>query len=134
MDNIMLGLKKLLARNEPSSFAAGIVIGLAAFYLIQAVVAYLIAPLISVFIGDSHFELNAFTINTSEFRYGAVIEAAITFVLVLAVIPLALTAVQRRYGSSHAGAEGSRACPECTREISISASRCPYCTAPVGKD
>jgi large conductance mechanosensitive channel len=132
MDNIMLGLRKLLARNEPISVAVGIVIGLASFYLIQAVVAYLIAPLIAVFIGDSLFELNAFTVNTSEFRYGAVIEAAMTFALVLAVTSLAFAAVQRRYGANRTGASNSRACPECTREISIVAKRCPYCTAPVG--
>lgn len=134
MNNIMLGLRKLLARNEPTSFAAGIAIGLALFYLIQSVVAYMIAPLISVFIGDSQFELNAFTIDASEFRYGAVIEAAITFALVLAVTLFALTAVQRQYGASRGIAVGRRACPECTREISISAKRCPYCTAPVRKD
>jgi large conductance mechanosensitive channel len=130
----MLSLKTLLARNEPTSFAAGILIGLASFFLIQAVVADLIAPLISVFIGDPHFELNAFTISTSEFRYGAVLEAAMTAVLALTVTTVALTARQRRRSSSHAGAVGSRACPECTREISIAAKRCPYCTVPVHTD
>jgi len=106
-------------------------IGLASFYLLQVVVAYLIAPLIAVFIGDSHFELNAFTINTVEFRYGAVVEAAMTAVLALAVTSFVLTARQRWYESGHADAIGSRACPECTREISTAAKRCPYCTSTV---
>jgi large conductance mechanosensitive channel len=124
-------LRKLVARNEPTGFAAGIVIGLATFYLIQAVVSDLIAPLISVFIGDPHFELNSFTISTSEFRYGAVIEAAITVALALVVTAAVLSARQRRYDPSQAAVVGGRACPECTREISVAAKRCPYCTAAV---
>ena len=124
-------LKKLVARNEPTGFAAGIVIGLAAFYLIQTVVDGLIAPLIAVFIGEPRFELNSFTINTSEFRYGAVIEAAITVVLALAVVAAVLTVRQRRYESGQAAVVDVRACPECTSTISVAAKRCPYCTAAV---
>ena len=125
------GLKKLVARNEPTGFAAGIVIGLAAFYLIQAVVDGLIAPLISVFIGDPRFELNSFTINTSEFRYGAVIEAAITVALALTVTAAVLAALQRRSDSGQAAVADVRPCPECTSKISVAAKRCPYCTAAV---
>jgi large conductance mechanosensitive channel len=126
-----LKIKKLVARNEPTGFAAGIVIGLAVFYLIQAVVDGLIAPLIAVFIGEPHFELNSFTINTSEFRYGAVIEAAITVALALTVIAVVLTARQRRYDSGQATVADVRACPECTSEIPVAAKRCPFCTAAV---
>ncbi len=124
-------LKKLVARYEPTGLVAGIVLGLAAFYLIQAVVGGLIAPLIAVFIGEPRFELNSFTINGSEFRYGAVIEAAITVVLAMAVIAAVLTVRQRRDDSAHGAVADVRACPECTSKISIAAKRCPYCTAPV---
>jgi large conductance mechanosensitive channel len=123
--------KKLVARNEPTGVAAGIVVGLAAFYLIQAVVDGLIAPLIAVFIGEPRFELNSFTISGSEFRYGAVIEAVMTVVLALAVTAVVLSVRQRRDDPAHAAVEGVRACPECTSRISIAAKRCPYCTAAV---
>jgi large conductance mechanosensitive channel len=123
--------KKLVARNEPTGVAAGIVVGLAAFYLIQAVVDGLIAPLIAVFIGEPRFELNSFTINGSEFRYGAVIEAVITVVLALAVTAAVLSVRQRRDDPAHAAVADVRACPECTRTISVAAKRCPYCTAAV---
>jgi len=124
-------LKKVMARNEPTGFAVGIVVGLAAFYLIQAVVDGLIAPLIAVFIGEPHFELNSFTINTSEFRYGAVIQAGMTVVLALAVAAAVLIVCQRRYDSARATVADVRPCPECTRKISVAAKRCPYCTAVV---
>jgi large conductance mechanosensitive channel len=128
---MFISLKKLVTRNEPTGFAAGIVIGLAVFYLIQTVVDGLIAPLIAVFIGDPRFELNSFTISTSEFRYGAVIEAAITVALALAIIAAVLTARQRRYEAGQAAIGDVRACPECTSKISAAAKRCPYCTAAV---
>jgi large conductance mechanosensitive channel len=120
--------KRLVARSEPTGFAVGIVVGLAAFYLIQAVVDGLIAPLVAVFIGEPHFDLNSFTINGSEFSYGAVIEAGITVVLALAVAAAVLTVRQRRFGSAQAD---MRACPECASEISVVARRCPYCTTAV---
>ena len=123
--------KKLVARNDPTGIAAGIVVGLASFYLIQAVVDGLIAPLIAVFIGEPRFELNSFTINGSEFGYGAVIEAAITVVLALTVAAVVLSVHQRRDDPTHAVVADVRACPECTSTISAAAKRCPYCTAAV---
>jgi large conductance mechanosensitive channel len=124
-------LKKLVARNEPIGFAAGFAIGLAAFYLVQAVVDGLIAPLIAVFIGEPHFELNSFTISSSEFRYGAVLEAAMTAVLTLAAVAVTLAALQRRYDPIQTATEDIRECPECTSKIAVAAKRCPYCTAAV---
>jgi large conductance mechanosensitive channel len=118
-------IKRLANQSEPTGVAAAVVIGLAMFYLINAVVADLLAPLISVFIGDPRFELNSFTISTSEFRYGPVIEAVITVVLAAAAVSLILAARQRRRAAD------SQTCPECASEISIAAKRCPRCTAAV---
>lgn len=128
---MLTDLKKLVPRGEPFGFAAGILVGLAAFYLIQAVVDGLIAPIIAVFIGEPRFELNSFTINSSEFRYGAVIEAAIAVALALVVTVAFLRASQRGNNSTQAAVSGLKACPECTQEIPAAAKRCPYCTAAV---
>lgn len=65
--------------------AVGIAVGLAAFDFLQAVVGGLVTPLISVFVGESRFEANSFTINGSEFSYGVVIQDALTLLLVAAV-------------------------------------------------
>jgi large conductance mechanosensitive channel len=101
---------------------------LAAFFLIQAIVGGLIAPLISVVIGDPIFALNSFMIDGSEFRYGAVIEAVITFALASTAIYFLLVVPYRRH-QGEGGAPDTRACPECTSSISAAAKRCPHCTA-----
>jgi large conductance mechanosensitive channel len=101
---------------------------LATFYAFQAVVAGLIAPLISVFIGDSNFGLNSFTIGTSEFRYGIVIEA---------VIALGLTAgtayflLARLVGGDRLGRGSTKSCPECLSVVPSAARRCAYCASPL---
>jgi len=115
-----------MSRCDLIAIVIGLVMAFATFYLVQAIVAGLIAPLIAVFVGASNFGSNAFTIGASEFRYGAVLEAVITFAV-------ALVAKGRSQGST-VDAARSRACPECTSSISIAARRCPYCTAVVQHD
>lgn len=126
---MLKGLKQSMLRSDLATVAAGLLLALATLFLLQAVVAYLIAPLISVFVGSSPFELNAFTIDTSEFRYGAVIESAITFALAAAAAYLLVAGRYRRHLGPKGPAADTRACPECTSSISAAAKRCPYCTA-----
>ncbi len=124
------GLKGFNLRGDLLIAAGGLLMALAAFFLIQAVVGGLIAPLIAVFIGDSTFGFNSFTIAGSEFGYGAVIEAAMTFALALAAVYLLLVKpYQRLHGEG--GSLKTRVCPECTSWISVAAKRCPHCTAVV---
>jgi len=124
------GLKGFNARGDLLITAGGLLMALAAFFLVQAIVGGLIAPLISVFIGDSTFGFNSFTIAGSEFGYGAVIEATMTFALALAVVYFLLVVPYRRL-QGEGGAANTRACPECTSSISVVAKRCPHCTAVV---
>lgn len=111
---------------------AAFAVALGVFYFVASVVRNLIAPAISVFIGESPFELNAFVIETSEFRYGLVIEAGLTIGMTLAILWVGLRYWQRANGVI--GGTGSRECPECTWEIPTRARRCPYCTAHLGPD
>jgi len=131
---MLKGFKEFMARSDAIVVAVGLVIALSAFTLIQAIVLYLIAPLISVFVGDSLFEVNAFTIDGSEFRYGAVIEAAIIFIIVLAAVYVLAARPFRRHQDRDGGSAKTRSCPECTSSISAVAKRCPHCTAVVQPD
>ena len=131
---MLKGFKEFIARSDLVTAAVGLLMALTGFYLLQAIVSYLIAPLISTFIGDSPFGLNSFTIDTSEFRYGAVIEAAITFVLASTAGYCLLVAPYRHRQSRQGIGTKTRACPECTSSISDAAKRCPRCTAVVQPD
>ncbi|MGN6663281.1 MAG: MscL family protein [Solirubrobacterales bacterium] len=77
--------KRVKLAGGAAAVAVGIAVGLAAFDFLQAVVAGLVTPVIAIFVGDSHFELNSFTIEGSEFSYGAVIQDGLTLLLVSAV-------------------------------------------------
>jgi large conductance mechanosensitive channel len=109
--------------------AAAVLVGLVLFELIGSLVKDLLAPLIAVFIGNSRFELNAFVIEGSEFRYGQFLEA----VFIAAISGIALiwlfSTPGRGYWRALTQVDDERVCPECTSIVSANASRCPYCTS-----
>ncbi|HEU4736169.1 MAG TPA: MscL family protein [Solirubrobacterales bacterium] len=123
-------MKEFVQRSDLITIAAGLLMALAVFALAQAVVAGLIAPLIAIFFGDDlFFSASAFTIHGSEFRYGVVIEAVLTFALAAAAVYFLLVSPRGHRWATAEVAEKARACPECTSSISVAAKRCPHCTA-----
>jgi large conductance mechanosensitive channel len=124
-------LRKLddLARSDLIVVALGLLIALATFELVRAVVENLIMPVIFGLFGQSEFPFLSFAIDNTEFAYGFVISAAIAFAIVcLLVIPL--WKVHRRDEAE----SGTRDCPECLTPIPSAAKRCPECTAVVAPD
>jgi large conductance mechanosensitive channel len=130
---MLKGLKDSMLRSDLVTVAAGVLLALATFYLLEAIVDYLLAPLISVFVGSPPFELNGFTIAGSEFRYGLVIDAAITFVLAAAAAYFIAGSYRRQLDRKGTSGD-TKACPECTSSISVEAKRCRYCTAVLQAD
>lgn len=126
--SVLKTFKGSLLRSRLITVALGLTLALTAWTLIQAVVGDLIAPLIAVFIGESHFELNSFTIGESEFRYGPLIEAAIAFGFAGALVYFLYVVPNRQGGNSDRAAAKTRPCPECTTPIPVAAKRCPHCT------
>jgi large conductance mechanosensitive channel len=131
---MLRGFKEFMLRSDLITIVVGLVMALATFYLVEAVVAALVGPLIAIFVGRSDFGSNAFTISGSDFRYGAVVEAAITFVLAAVAVYLLLVVPYRRYQGGKGVATRTGVCPECTSSISVAAKRCPHCTAVVQPD
>ena len=115
-----------LARSDLIIVVVGLLIALATFELVKAMVENLIMPIVFALFGQSEFPFLSFSIDNTEFAYGFVISAAIAFVIVcLLVIPL--WKAHRRYE----GESGTRDCPECLTPIPSAAKRCPECTAVV---
>jgi large-conductance mechanosensitive channel len=96
---IVGGVRGLAQRNDAVAIAVGVAVALSTVYLVEAVVTSMIAPLISIFIHS--FESQTFMINGSEFRYGTLVLALISFGLVLAVAWALLRVAprERREGS-----------------------------------
>ena len=62
-----------------------IVLGFALFSFLQTIGAFVVAPLVMVFASGGVLEAQSFSVNGSEFRYGAVLESAIVLALATGV-------------------------------------------------
>ena len=127
--------RQFLLRGNVVDLAVAVVIGVVFGAVVSALVADLITPFIAAIFGEPDFSNLTFTINKSVFKYGDFINAAITFVIVAAVVfffivkPVnALISRSRREPPSD---PTTRRCPECLSEIPIDARRCAFCTSQV---
>jgi len=97
--------KKFLFRGNVVDLAVAVVIGTAFTAIVAAISTGLITPLVGM-IFSKDFTRMTFEINGSTFRYGIVIDAAIRFVSVAAVVffvvvkPLAVLAERRKKGEA----------------------------------
>lgn len=122
---------EFMQRRDLLPTAVGLVIALAAFELIQALVSGLVTPVIAALFGQANFEFLSLTIGDSEIFYGVVINAAITFAAIAAAVCFFVIAPDQADQEREGPFGGIRPCPECASSIPAVAKRCPRCTATV---
>lgn len=83
---MLKGFKDFIMRGNVVDLAVAVIIGTAFSGVVDALVEGLLTPLIGAVGGVSDFSDARFTVNGSVFRYGIVINALISFVLVAAAI------------------------------------------------
>jgi len=130
----MGGFKKFLMRGNLIDLAVAVVIGVAFNAIVQALVKDIIMPLISAIVGSRvNFNNLSFTLNHAQVSYGAVISAAVSFLVIAAVVYWLIVAPSARLTalSNRNQAATTRECPECMSTIPVAAKRCMYCTAEV---
>jgi large conductance mechanosensitive channel len=131
----MKDFREFLLRGNLVEVAVGLVIGLAFVALVGSLVADLITPLIAALGGEPNFDALTFTINGSRFRYGAFVNALITFLVIAAVmffvVVKPVNALRRRRLTEPPVDEATAKCPHCLSEIPAAASRCAFCTQEV---
>jgi large conductance mechanosensitive channel len=127
----MKGFRKFILRGNLVDLAVAVVIGSLFSGLIQQFVKSFVTPLIALVGGQPSFDNLKFTINKSDFTYGAFLTTVISFVVASAVVYfLVVLPVARLRGYIEgAAAANEKPCPECTRSIPIEARRCPECTS-----
>ncbi|HZL54189.1 MAG TPA: large conductance mechanosensitive channel protein MscL [Solirubrobacteraceae bacterium] len=134
MRSTLSEFKNFISRGNVVDLAIAVVLGVAFAAVVTALVADILTPIIAVIFGSHDFSLLTFSINGSVFKYGAFINALITFVSVAAAIfffvvkPLNALAARRAAGQPDPEAD-TRACTECLSEIPKAARRCAFCTA-----
>ncbi|HEY1855326.1 MAG TPA: MscL family protein [Solirubrobacterales bacterium] len=132
--NTIAGFKEFMLKGDLITVAVGLVMALATFALVEALVEDLITPIVAAIIGEPSFGDLSFTINGSEFLYGAFINALIVFVSTAAAVYFFVVIPYKAYQDKRGVSAKTRPCPECTTAISVAAKRCPACTATVLPD
>jgi len=134
--NLVKDFRQFLVRGNVVDLAVGVVIGAAFGRVVSTMVSGLITPLIAAIGGDPDFSSLTFTINGSQFHYGLVVDALITFIVVATVVFFfvvrPVNALMGRFRTEPDITEPVRPCPECLSEIPRRATRCAFCTADVG--
>jgi large conductance mechanosensitive channel len=127
------GFRKFLFRGNLIDLAVAVVIGIAFNAVVQALIKDLITPLIAAAGGKPNFDALSFTVNKSTFLYGDFINAALSFVIIAAVIYYILVFPAARVTAlaTRNQAATERDCPECLSSIPVAAKRCMYCTSEV---
>ncbi len=124
--------KQFLLRGNVVDLAVGVVVGAAFGTVVTALVKDFLTPLISAIAKLPDFAGLSFTINGSQFMYGDLINAIISFILVSAAIfffivkPMNLLVARSRKGPP--ADPTTKKCTECLSEIPIEAKRCAHCT------
>src|SRR5688500_2259459 len=131
----MKDFKEFLLRGNLVELAVAVVIGVAFGALVTSFVENLVTPLIAAIGGQQDFSALDFTINDSVFRYGAFINALLSFLVIAAVVYFLVVkpvnALMARMKTEPPVDESVRGCPECLSSIPTAARRCMYCTTEV---
>jgi large conductance mechanosensitive channel len=130
----MSGFRQFLMRGNIIDLAAAVVVGVAFNAIVQALVKDLITPLIAILI-NNRFNFNdlAYYHGHTKFEYGSVINAAVSFLVIAAVVYWLIVAPAEKMTAlaNRNKAATDRPCPECLSVIPIAAKRCMYCTSEV---
>lgn len=130
--------RRFILRGNLVDLAVAVVIGTAFTALVTSLVTNIVTPLIAAIAGKPDFSGLAFTINGSEFSYGAFLDALLSFLIIAAVVFFLVmkpvNVLMDRFQPDTAVDVTTRSCPECLSDIPRPATRCAFCTARVDPD
>jgi large conductance mechanosensitive channel len=129
----MKGFRTFLLRGNVVDLAVAVVMGVAFNAIVQALVKYVITPLIAAAGGTPNFSKLKVGLGSTTIQYGLLLNAVISFVIIAAVVYFLIVAPMSKviaYAQRNKEAT-ERECPECLSMIPFQASRCKYCTAAV---
>jgi large conductance mechanosensitive channel len=126
--------KKFILRGNVVDLAVAVVVGAAFGAVVTSLVENFVTPLIAAFGGLPDFSQLKFTINGSDFFYGKILNALISFLSIAAVVfffvihPLNKLMAHAK-PSDEVEKPAERECPECLSAIPSGATRCKFCGA-----
>jgi large conductance mechanosensitive channel len=124
--------RQFLLRGNVIDLAVGVVVGAAFGTLVASLVKNLLTPFIGMIVKVPDFAELSFTLNGSQFMYGELLNALISFLLIGATVFFFIVKpINKLFEKTHKGPPAdptTKRCGECMSEIPIGAKRCKYCT------
>lgn len=131
---MLKGFRDFVLRGNVAELAVAFVMGVAFAAVVTAFTEAFLTPLIALVAGGGLLAEKTFTIGGAVFRWGAFVDAVMTFVLTALVIYAVVVVPLRRWQERHAAPvvqPAVRDCPECLSAIPEAARRCAFCGAAV---
>jgi large conductance mechanosensitive channel len=135
---MLKGFRDFILRGNVVDMAVGVIIGAAFNAVVSSLVKDIFNPLIASTVGKPDFGGFAFTFHGGKFAVGDVLDAAISFLIVAAVVYFAVVMPMHWFLNRLKSAQAAppppptmRNCPECLSDIPTAAKRCAHCGQPV---
>lgn len=133
MKKLISEFKAFALKGNALDLAVGVIIGAAFQAIVNSLVNDIISPVLGLFLKSDFSELHWNVFNV-DIRYGAFITAIINFVIMAFIIFMMLKIIngltsRNKKESEVVETPTTKICPYCKKEISIEATRCPYCTS-----
>ena len=128
--------RDFLLRGNVIDLAVAVVIGAAFGAVITSFVGDILTPLLGL-LGIPDFKDLSVQASDATIRYGLFLNALVTFALIALAIFLfvvkPVNAINARRAGTAEGEPTTKACPFCTSDIPVGATRCPMCTSQLGE-
>jgi large conductance mechanosensitive channel len=135
---MLSGFKQFILRGNVVDMAVGVVIGAAFGNVISSFTKDVLTPLIALVKGGGDTTLKGLSmkIHGQMFTVDDVVNAAISFLLIAAVVYFCVVLpvnylIKKMQKAEAPSAPATKKCPECMSEIPIDARRCAHCAQPV---
>jgi large conductance mechanosensitive channel len=128
------GFRDFVLRGNVIDLAVAVILAIAFAAVIASFVGDILTPLLGL-LGVPDFSSASLTVGDAEVRYGAFLNALISFLVVAFAIYLFVVrpanALEERRQRGAEESPTTKTCPECASEIPAAANRCPMCTQPL---
>jgi len=127
------GFRDFILRGNVLDLAVAVIIGAAFSAIVGSLVKDIITPLIAAVVGKPDFSALVLHVNGGVVTYGNFLNAAISFLLLAAVVYFFIVAPANAMLARMRGPEAvtTKTCPQCLSDVPLAATRCKFCTQAV---
>jgi large conductance mechanosensitive channel len=134
---MLKGFRDFILRGNVMDLAVAFIIGAAFTAIVTALTTNVITPLLAAVVGKPSFDNLIYTLHGSPVKYGTFLTAVVNFLLIAGVVYFFLVVptqyLMKKFNPPPPPPPPTtKACPQCLGDIPLAATRCKFCTQPVG--